>query len=610
MGVPDSNIEGLERQRRELESNILQLQQSLYHWRTWEAEYEGLKEGISDLGNDATTNDFLRVSRKFGGTFVNEDEFRVIIGEKQGLQRTKQQVVDLIWRRIDYVKANVVSMEKRLRAAESQMEALDSAEHQPRNPADDFPMREIIEELDENGEVISSTTTNPGDQASSLLEILKKAGVKDIPDLPQRNASASIEVSSLDAASKDSFASTAEQAEQEGQKEDGEEEASQVQELVSSGDNGTPSSALDVVETPAEVGKEIPVVDFDESPEDAQLRREMLRYGLDEVGAVVAELELDDDASEISFEEDYDSYPYDDDDDDDDDEEEEEEEDEYGRSIGPVLDEDYHRQMRELEAKLNARGMWNVGKDTASLPADVKEDLEHPVEVKIEKTPETNGEPASKAKPKKKVAFADELDIAPTPKPPASESKNVTPREPDVPVLSESIIERTTPEKASAAVDAPAPKKSSRFKTARGAAGTIANASSAASSTSFHRKPASLEPTPSMPLFPAKPTEPKPFSQSISDISEKPPSAAKPKGKILADTLVERNISEGTATAPEPEELDEELHRKEIASEFHRMRNRMARQNGSSFDEEQEMVSAEPGEPPKRISKFRASRMV
>ncbi|KAL4770377.1 Prefoldin subunit-domain-containing protein [Aspergillus nidulans var. acristatus] len=598
MGVPDSNIEGLERQRRELESNILQLQQSLYHWRTWEAEYEGLKEGIGDLGNDATTNDFLRVSRKFGGTFVNEDEFRVIIGEKQGLRRTRQQVIDLISRRIDYVKANVASMEKRLRAAESQMEALDSAEHQPRNPADDFPMREIIEELDENGEVISSRTMNPGDQASSLLEILKKAGVKDIPDLPKRNAPASIDTHSPDTASEDTFAPAAEQAEQEGQKKEGQEDASQ--ELVSSGSNEPSSSASDAVETPADVGKETPVVDVDESPEDAQLRREMLRYGLDEVGAVVAELELDDDASEISIEEEYDPYPYDD--------EDEEEEDEYGRSIGPVLDEDYHRQMRELEAKLNARGMWNVGKDTASLPADVKEDLEHPV--KVEKTPEANGEPAYKAKPKKKVAFADDLDIAPTPKPPVPESKNVIPRNPDVPVLSESIIERTTPEKASAAVDAPAPKKTSRFKTARGTAGTIANASSSAPSTSSQRKPASPEPTPSMPLFPAKPAEPKPFSQSISDILEKPPSAAKPKGKILADTLVERNIPEGTATAPEPEELDEELHRKEIATEFHRMKNRMARQNGSSFDEEQEMVSADPREPPKRISKFRASRMV
>ncbi|KAL4986154.1 hypothetical protein BDW68DRAFT_163862 [Aspergillus falconensis] len=492
-------------------------------------------------------------------------------------------------------------METRLRAAEFQIEALDSAEHQPRNPADDFPMREIIEELDENGVVISSTTTNPGDQASSLLEILKKAGVKDIPDLPKRNASASTEAPSSNSSSKNSSAPKVEQAEQEKQEQNGQQEAGRAS--VSSGRKGpSSSSASDAVETLAEVKKEIPVVDVDESPEDAQLRREMLRYGLEEVGAVVAELELDDDASEISIEEEYDPYP--------DDDEDEEEEDEYGRSIGPVLDEDYHRQMRELEAKLNARGMWNVGKDTAALPADVKEDLEHPVKVKIEKTSETNGEPAPKAKPKKKVAFADDLDIAPAPKPPAHESKNVAPRIPDVPVLSESIVERTKPEKASAAVDVPAPKKTSRFKTARGTAGTIADASSAAPSTSSQRKPASLGPTPSMPLFPAKPAQPKPFTQPISDILEKPPGPAKPKGKILADTLVERDISEETATAPEPDELDEELHRKEIATEFHRMKNRMARQNGSSLDEEQEMVLVESEEPPKRISKFRASRMV
>ncbi|KAL4899727.1 hypothetical protein BDW74DRAFT_188898 [Aspergillus multicolor] len=589
MGVPDSNIEGLERQRRELEGNILQLQQSLYHWRTWEAEYESLKEGISDLGDDASTRDFLRVSRDFGGTFVTEDEFRVIIGEKQGLQRNKEQVVALISRRIDYVKENVASMEKRLRTAESQMEALDSAEQKPRNPAEDFPMREIIEELDEDGEVISSTTTNPGDQASSLLEILKKAGVQDIPDLPKPDSSISTESQPSEPTLEDTPPSITQEAENK---------------QVPSTRNGLSSLVIDAVETPVESEKEVPAVDIDESPEDAQLRREMLRYGLDEVGAVVAELELADDASDLSTEE-YDAYPYDD--------EDEDEEDENGRTIGPVLDEDYHRQMRELEAKLNARGMWNVGKDSASLPVHVKEDLEQPAKVKIERTVEPNDELAFKAKPKKKVAFAEELDIAPAPKPQAPESKKVVPRESDVPVLSDSIIERTKPEKPSNTVTAPAPKKTSRFRTARGTGGTIADINSAAPPTFGQRKTASLGPTPSMPLFPAKPAEPKPFSQPISDITEKPPGSVTPSGpkdKILADTLVERVIAEGTATAPEPDELDEELHRKEIATEFHRMRNRMAKQNGGSQedDDEEEFVPVE--EPPKRISKFRASRMV
>ncbi len=52
MGVPDSQLEELERQRRELEDNIWKLQESLYHWRTWEAEYDGLKDEINDLDKD------------------------------------------------------------------------------------------------------------------------------------------------------------------------------------------------------------------------------------------------------------------------------------------------------------------------------------------------------------------------------------------------------------------------------------------------------------------------------------------------------------------------------------------------------------------------------
>ncbi|KAL4804255.1 Prefoldin subunit-domain-containing protein [Aspergillus unguis] len=607
MGVPDNNIDGLERQRLELESNILQLQQSLYHWRTWEAEYEGLKEEIGHLDDDATTEEFLRVRHNFGGTFVNEDEFRMIIGEKQGLQRTKQQVIGLVSRRIDYVRDNVASIEKRLRAAETQMEALDAAESQPLGPTEDFPMREIIEELDEDDQLISGTTTTPGNEASSLLDILKKAGVKDIPDLPTPDGPAATEPSSEP---------TEEGQSSKPDKEEGENDAGKASRLesVSSESNGVSLPVSDASNTPADTEREVPVVDVDESPEDAQLRREMLRYGLDEVGAVVAELELDDGASDISVDEDYDPYPYDDD------EEEEEEEDEYGRSIRPALDEDYHQQMRELEAKLNARGMWNVGKDSASLPTNMKEDLEQPSRVKIEKDLGSSAEqPAAPTKPKKKVAFAEDLDIAPAPQPPSANSEKPAPREPEVPVLSDSIVERKTVEEGAGSADAPVPKKTSRFKTARGMAGTIdpnpAAAPSDGTKTSkfaSQRKTASLAPTPSMPLFPATPAEPKPFSQPITDVTEKPPSSAETKGKskILADTLIERDVSKGSATAPEPDELDEELHRKQIATEFHQMRNRMAKQNGGSLDEEPEMVPVETEEPPKRISKFRAARMV
>ncbi|KAH3218991.1 hypothetical protein KXV86_009210, partial [Aspergillus fumigatus] len=80
-------------------------------------------------------------------------------------------------------------------------------------------------------------------------------------------------------------------------------------------------------------------------------------------------------------------------------------------------------------------------------------------------------------------------------------------------------------------------------------------------------------------------------------------------GKVLADTLVERTVSEGAAVAPEPDELDEQLHRKEIATEFYRMRNRKIQQNGGFLDDEPEMVPIDTDEAPKRVSKFKAARM-
>lgn len=42
------SIVDLERHRLQLQENISKLQKSLQYWQTWEAEYEGLKEEISD----------------------------------------------------------------------------------------------------------------------------------------------------------------------------------------------------------------------------------------------------------------------------------------------------------------------------------------------------------------------------------------------------------------------------------------------------------------------------------------------------------------------------------------------------------------------------------
>jgi unconventional prefoldin RPB5 interactor 1 len=173
--------------------------------------------------------------------------------------------------------------------------------------------------------IISSSTSTPGDKAPELLGVLQKAGVKDIPD-----ATPTVE---------SQMGSTAQKAATL-------PEPKRLQELVSEPVDQA-NAQKDSVHTPIEVSNsssvlmegqqeeaKLPIADLDEPPEDAKLRREMLQYGLNEVGAIVAELEVDENASEFSIEDDYDSYGYD---------SEDEEEDEYGRTTRRVLRYEEHR---------------------------------------------------------------------------------------------------------------------------------------------------------------------------------------------------------------------------------------------------------------------------
>ena len=52
----------LERHRLRLEENLGKLRQSLQHWQTWEAEYEGLKEEIAGAGSNASSTDLVSLS--------------------------------------------------------------------------------------------------------------------------------------------------------------------------------------------------------------------------------------------------------------------------------------------------------------------------------------------------------------------------------------------------------------------------------------------------------------------------------------------------------------------------------------------------------------------
>jgi unconventional prefoldin RPB5 interactor 1 len=568
----------LERQRLELELNVRKLQRSLYHWRLWEAEYDGLKEEIASLQDGSSREDFLETGREFGGTLVDENEIKTLLGEGQGLSRSREQVVQLISRRIDYVQQNVTTMEKRLHAAEDKLAALLQEEPDVNN--EDFPVTDIIEELDEDGMIISSSTSTPGDKAPELLGVLQKAGVKDIPD-----ATPTVESQMGSTAQKAATLS----------------EPKRLQELVSEPVDQA-NAQKDSVHTPIEVSNsssvlmegqqevaKLPIADLDEPPEDAKLRREMLQYGLNEVGAIVAELEVDENASEFSIEDDYDSYGYD---------SEDEEEDEYGRTTRRVLTEEYHQSMHELGKQLNAHGMKNIGHDTSFLPEEIRRELEEPRVLKVESSmKEIVNSPAEKKK--KKVSFAPDLDVAPTPS--VAEKKRMILTESERPAVLESIVEHT---EVSKEVPHKAPKKLSRFRSAR--------SPESQNPTNIlplrhHQQQDSVSPSSSLPQFPE---EPIPFPQPTMDITK----TAQPplEGRTLADTLVERKIS-GTSVPPEPDELDEELHRKQILAEFHNMSNRMIYRSGGFLDDDEPesvpLNESTDGKPKKSVSRFMAARM-
>ncbi|PGH04527.1 hypothetical protein AJ79_07053 [Helicocarpus griseus UAMH5409] len=636
MAQPTDHLAGLERQRLQLEESILELKKSLYNWRMWDAEYDELKNDISALDEDSTQDDFIKIGREFGGSLVNEDEIKVLLGVKQGVKRTQQQVADAISRRMDYVQQNIGVLEKRVAAAEKKLDAILTVQQPGAVNEEGLPITDIVEELDEDGCVISSSTTTPKDAAPGILEALKKAGIEDFSqdnagdkqdrpsdtsgkgDIAQRKTDTEMkvdsssrieEIKSSEAISEESpgLSTTARTAPP---------PSTSTESVVGSTSNApTVGSKYSNRSSPSETYQKNDTVatEIDELPEDAALRREMLQYGLEEVGAVVAELELDESGSDFSYEDE--DYMMSD--------EDVEEEDEYGRSTQRIISDDYRRQMLELEKKLNARGLENVGPNVNSLPAEIRKDIDAPP-VSAMSTPDAANGPKSPKK-KKKVAFADTLDIAPEPAAPTPTPPAPTPKRrveaPAAPVIQEAVVERTEAEKAQDVKQTAPPKKVSRFKSARKAAEPTNLETMPVMSTTAVRSTASSKNTPQLPLFPAKPSQPKPFSQPIVGPDE-PIRVSKQTGaarssqppKTLADKLVERNVACENVTPPDPDELDENLHRQEIATEFYKIRNRKVQEEGGFLrDEDEENDGIIPldkeGEPPKKVSRFMAARM-
>jgi unconventional prefoldin RPB5 interactor 1 len=593
--IKDSFLD-LERHRQLLEENIKHLRKSLRHWQTWEAEYEGLKEEILAADPPPNRAQLITLTHAYEGDLVNRKDVDEILGPDS---RSAAQVVNILDRRLDYVEQNVRTVQKQVEVAEEKLAAATIISTPDVRNEEGLPLTEIVEELDEEGNVISSHTSTPGSAKPQLLEVLKKAGVKDLPSLESSSNSSGLHT--IPEKKEVDHQKTSEHKDADQKDVSTDSKASKTikkgvkfAEDTKSGPEPEKSRTAKRVEEIMSIAKrseersaEPAIVPTDESPEDAKLRREMLQYSMSEVGAVVAELNLED-GSDWS-DEDYDDGTSTDD------------EDQFGRSIGSIVNNDLRQRMLELEQRLGARVMENAGNNTIE-PGIVREGIGRVTvngqdTLPADDTNEIGDTRNDSASPntKKIVRFSEDLDISPASSdglPSTSTSKST------VSPISD-VVERTAP--AEPLITSPQ-KKTSRFKSDRRSAPKVLNGPYSARISG-----------PSLPLQPLQPSKPKPFSQPIEfprpeEHIRMAPTG--PEGKTLASTIVERDVSlEGSAA--EPDELDSQLLHQEVATEYHRIRNQMIqRQGGFVKEEENEIVPfTEEEGGPKKVSRFKAARL-
>lgn len=585
--VKDSFLD-LERHRQLLEDNIEKLRKSMLHWQIWEAEYEGLKEEILGAKSNPTREALLAIGRDYEGDLVTKKEVEELLGLKE--PRTAAQVVNLLDRRIDYVEQNVRTVQKQLGLAEDKLAAATIISTPDVRNEEGLPLTEIMEELDDDDNVTSSRLVTPGSAKPQLLEVLEKAGVtvptppaSEVPALAKKEIPvAEKEAAELKPKSKPKTPKPV-------------KKGVKFAEDTKSGEEPKKSETAkrleDIMKLAKQQGKpptEPAIIPTNESSEDAALRREMLQYGMSEVGAVVAELELEEESDWTDG--DYDETSSGD------------EEDAFGRSTGRVVDDELRAQMIALEERLGVRVMQNIGKKASDYDT-VEEGIgrvsinspESTSTSKENKVPEAeSGEQYPSTTAKKSVRFSEELDISPAPEPvEAAKKTNQT-----APVSD--IVERVAPVRNTA----PTPqRKASKFKAARGNTPNVVNgpfASNGPTKSAF-------------PLHAATPSTPKAFSTPIHypQAEETPRTVPTgPEGTTLATTVIEHDTP-GNASATEPDEMDPNLMHQEAATEYHRIRNRMIqRQGGFMQEEESEIVPfTEEEGGPRKVSRFKAARL-
>ncbi|KAK1450807.1 hypothetical protein CCUS01_02266 [Colletotrichum cuscutae] len=600
--VRDSFLD-LEKHRLQLEDSVAKLQKALQHWQTWDAEYESLREEIESVPQPASREALARIRRDFEGEVVDKKEINDLFGRID--LKPADQIVNLLSRRIDYVSKNIATLEKQLETAEEKHAAASVLSNPDVRDEDGLPITEIIEELDEEGNVLSSRLQQPGDSSAQIREILEKAGVKDIPTgQPSQTEKTGpiVEDVTDEPLAKVSDSTSAAQNPAQSVKEQLPEaevdDSEAVKKSVSFAEDTKPSAEQQVsrnaqrveeimqtARSQENISREAPVIPEDESEEDAFLRREMLKYGMEEVGQVVAELNLEDGDGSADDDEDW-EYEYSDLEDDD-------EEDKFGRSTSSVLDDGYHQRMLELEKRLGVKSRFTQKSEADDQESDEDQqgigriivnsgDKGKAVEAaKPSPVPTTSilrtSSPTDADESKKSVRFAQSLDVAPDSVPDTAAAPPTVPQPPPEPIVEplSDIVERTGPARQA---EAKSTRKVSRFKKQKAAPTVVDDG--------------------------FVPMGPRDVPSRFID-QDRPTAPTGPEGKTMADAVVEKESKPQDENA-----FDEDFIDQDLADEYHRQRRNFIQKQGGFLQEDTSVVrpldEADGGQ---RISKFKAARL-
>lgn len=592
MSAVKDNLLNIEKNRLQLEDNVKQLRKALQHWQTWDAEYEALKEEVEKVPEDSPTADLQRVRNEFEGELLIGKEADEIFGLQD--QRPRNQILNVLQRRIEYVGKNVETLQKQLDAAEDKFAEATVSEA---TDEDGQPITEIVEQLDDDDNVVSYSLNRPGDSLPKVQEALQKAGIDELP--VQESVSKEITAEKKASQHENYGLSLRPKSGSSNQAEDtplspialpsAKKSVSFSEEVDSAessrGEISRRARRVDQImksaKQQARISNQPPTIPDHEDDDDAELRRQMLKYSMGEVGAVVAELQLEEDGSDG----DDSGFEYGDDDFDDDLGFDDDDEDGYGRTTTRMISDDYKRRMLELEKKLGIKSRFTESaKEEEEGDSEVETEGMGRIVVKrgAETTPSTSTPPPSKSSIKAKVAgdaelkkgvrFAQALDIAPEDEPAVQTKTQI--ELPQVEPLGD-IVERTGSAKTT---ESKAARKQSRFKKARTepeAGGGIPKGPFDVTSQMTHHETRTV------------PTG--------------------PDGRTLAEQLVERGPSSNVVA---PDEFDDSLVHQEVADEHHRLRKKFIQRHGGFLkDDESPIQPLDEADGGERVSRFKAARL-